>query len=182
MGKPILHRQIKQSLHVQIPAEGWGHFYKFTVSLCSWQRSLGQTPCLLIKQKAAGCDPVLIYMCLAAASPHHINHLIHLYHHTAPSRTTIVHHAYSHFSVSNPVCPLHTAITHVITVLELPSSRANCHWNSSVSSNTLITWVIAVCDGQAGLETLEEVYLLHQHSRHGQMFHTGDMKDHVPYT
>ena len=54
-----------------------------------------------------------------------------------------------HFSVSSPVHTLHTAITQVIKVLELLSFT----WIPLAisSSSTIITWVIAVCNGQMGL-------------------------------
>ena len=68
---------------------------------------------------------------------------------------------YSRFRVSSPVWPLHTAITHVIIVLELRSSPVNCHWNSHEPPwfHTLIMRVIAVCNSQTGLETLKRLYI-----------------------
>ena len=73
----------------------------------------------------------------------------------------------SRFRISGPGCPLHTAITHVISVtgiivLGLLSSRANCHWNSRelCGSNTLIRWVTAACKGQSGPGALKQTTIL----------------------
>ena len=69
-------------------------------------------------------------------------------------RTKSMHACYSRFRVSSPVCPLHAAVTHVIKVLESRSSR-EFQWQLARESSTLITWVIAVFNGQTGLETLK---------------------------
>ena len=64
---------------------------------------------------------------------------------------------YSRYSVFSPNCALHTAITHVITVLEwwsltwiliVRSCMRLCH------SNTKPTWVISVCNVPLVLRTL----------------------------
>ena len=76
---------------------------------------------------------------------------------------------YSRFRDSSPVCPLHTAITHMIIVLEPRSSR-EFQWQLACEtqqfpvlwgSNTLLTWVIAMCNVQMELETICAVWALH---------------------
>ena len=60
------------------------------------------------------------------------------------------------------VCPLHTAITHVINVLELWRLTwipiAVSTWNSPQFSS-IIMWVIAVCNVGMGLEILKRLYI-----------------------
>ena len=68
---------------------------------------------------------------------------------------------YSGFRAPGPDCQLHTAITYVIKVLEPQSSR-EFQWQLArelSSSSTINTWVIAVCNGQTGPETLKQLHI-----------------------
>ena len=55
---------------------------------------------------------------------------------------------------------MHSAITHVILVLErrTPRTIAQSIHESPRRSNTFITWVIAECNVQWGLKSLKRLY------------------------
>ena len=66
---------------------------------------------------------------------------------------------YSHFRASSSVCPLHTAITHVIEVLELWGiSHANCQWNSREAAQFQYMSDCSAQYVQTGLEALKRPY------------------------
>ena len=69
--------------------------------------------------------------------------------------------SYSRFRVFSPDCTLHSAITHVILVLERQTPTHHCAIGIHVSlrrSHTFIMWVIAECSVQSGLKTLKRLY------------------------
>ena len=68
---------------------------------------------------------------------------------------------YSHFTISSSNCTLHTAPARVINVVGIAVSHAKCHRYSREThrSNAFITWVIAVCNVQSGLEIVKWLYL-----------------------
>ena len=68
---------------------------------------------------------------------------------------------YSHFTISSPDCTFHAAITHMIKVLEWWSLTWIPMAKSCVRlccSNTVITWVFAVCKVQSRLEIVKWLY------------------------
>ena len=77
--------------------------------------------------------------------------------------------SYSRFRVFSPDCTLHSAITHVISVLEwrrlMHDYAIGIHMRLH-RSNTFITWVIAVCNVHLGLKTLKWLYTLQKMHMH----------------
>ena len=61
---------------------------------------------------------------------------------------------HSRFTVSSPVRPLHTVITHVIKSIGTADPRVNFS-----HSSTIITWVIAVCNVRMRPNTLKWLWM-----------------------
>ena len=127
MGKPILHRQIKQSFHAQIPTGGWGHFYNFTVSLHTYAVDKGlwvTRPAFSLNKKLQ----VVIWFestCASQLQVSIISIISNIYtttqlHQEPP--VYIMQTVVSESLVLFAHCTLHIAITHAIKVLELLSS------------------------------------------------------------
>ena len=98
----------------------------------------------------ARMEPIqMLYICV---------HTVCTYTHIQVLRST-----YNRFRVFSPNCTMHTAITHVISVLEPWSLHAwLCNQNSheTLPFQYVITWVITVCNVQSGLKTLKRLYQL----------------------
>ena len=65
---------------------------------------------------------------------------------------------YSSFRVYGPDCPSHSAIADVIKVELTWIPMTISTWASAVPVLHIITWVVAVCNGQAGPQTLKLLY------------------------
>ena len=87
-------------------------------------------------------------------------------HRTVCNQVTISQTCLQLFWFFSPDCTLHTAITHVISVLEwrrhTHDYAIGIHMRLH-SSNTFLTWVTAECNVQSGLNSLKELYSITPH-------------------